>query len=206
MAVGLGNPGAQYAGTRHNVGFFFIDTLAQSAAADWTAKRGFSADWTKSENLFLLRPQTFMNNSGRAVAAAAHFWRLSPEQIVVIHDEVDLAPGIAKLKFGGGEAGHNGLRDISRALATRDYWRLRLGVGKPENVNVDISDYVLQRTTSAENTAIEQGVERVLAVWSDFIGGDSEKAMLTLHTKDTPKEESQEEPKRPHAAAAAAEK
>ena len=92
MAVGLGNPGAQYAGTRHNVGFFFIDTLAQLSAADWTAKRGFFADWTKAEDLFLLRPQTFMNNSGRAVAAAAHFWRLSPEQIVVIHDEVDLAP------------------------------------------------------------------------------------------------------------------
>ena len=98
----MGNPGAQYAGTRHNVGFFFIDTLAQLSAADWTAKRGFFADWTKAEDLFLLRPQTFMNNSGRAVAAAAHFWRLSPEQIVVIHDEVDLAPGIAKLKFGGG--------------------------------------------------------------------------------------------------------
>ena len=198
MAVGLGNPGAQYAGTRHNVGFFFIDTLAQLSAADWTAKRGFFADWTKAEDLFLLRPQTFMNNSGRAVAAAAHFWRLSPEQIVVIHDEVDLAPGIAKLKFGGGEAGHNGLRDISRALVTRDYWRLRLGVGKPENINADVSDYVLHRATSAENAAIEQSVEQVLAVWSDFIGGDSEKAMLTLHTKDTPNKKPKEEPKRPH--------
>ena len=116
---------------------------------------------------------------------------------MVIHDEVDLAPGIAKLKFGGGEAGHNGLRDISRALVTRDYWRLRLGVGKPENINADVSDYVLHRATSAENAAIEQSVEQVLAVWSDFIGGDSEKAMLTLHTKDTPNKNPKKNPNAP---------
>ena len=181
MAIGLGNPGSEYAGTRHNVGFLFVDTLAQLSAASFTTKRGFFADWTKAGNVFLLRPNTFMNNSGRAAAAAVRFWRLKPQEIVVIHDEVDLPPGIVKLKFGGGEAGHNGLRDISRALASRDYWRLRLGVGK--SATLDVASHVLHRPTNDEHPAIEKSIERALAVWTDFTAGSSEKAMLTLHTK-----------------------
>jgi PTH1 family peptidyl-tRNA hydrolase len=136
----------------------------------------------------LLKPDTYMNLSGRAVAALARFFAIEPAEILVAHDELDLLPGEAKMKFGGGHAGHNGLRDIDAQLGTSEFWRLRLGIGHPRNSafpQQDAVDYVLRPALESERTQIDAAIDRALAAWPAIAAGDFERAMLLLHTKST---------------------
>ena len=146
LFVGLGNPGPEYEATRHNAGFWWVDALARELKVSWVADRGYHGlvgrTTVHGHTFWLLKPQTFMNLSGKSVAALARFFKIAPEQILVAHDELDIVPGKAKLKFGGSHAGHNGLRDIHAQLGTDDYWRLRLGIGHP-GVKAEVVDWVL---------------------------------------------------------------
>ena len=190
LLVGLGNPGAQYENTRHNAGFWLLDKLAKKRDFLFASKSKFKADIAVitgviggGVGLKLMKPQTYMNNSGSAVAAVAAFYNILPADILVAHDEVDLPAGVVKLKFGGGTAGHNGLADISRCVGGTPYWRLRLGVGKPPFGGVE--QYVLQKPPTAERALIDDAIARVLAVWNDISGGNYDAAMNTLHTGNT---------------------
>jgi PTH1 family peptidyl-tRNA hydrolase len=186
LVAGLGNPGRGYASTRHNAGFWFADALAAKLGAAFGHEPRFGADVAKAGDLRICKPMTFMNASGRSVAALARFFGIEPDSILVVHDELDLSPGDAKLKFGGGHAGHNGLRDIHAQLGTSDYWRLRLGIGHPRNTDTplrDVVDYVLKAPDAPDRDAIDASIERVLGVWRDIAAGDMERAMMVLHTK-----------------------
>lgn len=180
LVAGLGNPGEQYARTRHNAGFWFLNALAEREGAKFAAK--FHGHFAATPRCRLLRPAVFMNESGRAVAAARAYFRLPPESILVAHDEADLPPGAARLKFGGGDAGHNGLADITRALGGGGYWRLRLGVGK--RPGGDIADYLLSRAPQEEREKIEGAIARALEVSPQMLAGEWQNAMLKLHTAD----------------------
>ena len=185
LVAGLGNPGRGYAGTRHNAGFWFVDELAGRLNATFAAEAKFGGDLAKAGALRLVKPMTFMNLSGRAVAAAARFFGVQPAEILVVHDELDLLPGKAKMKFGGGHAGHNGLRDIQSQLGSADFWRLRIGIGHPrdsELVQQDVVDYVLKPPRSEERAAIDEAMLRALKAWPAIAQGDMEDAMMTLHT------------------------
>ena len=186
LVAGLGNPGRGYAATRHNAGFWFADALAAKLGTSFSHEARFAADVAKAGDLRICKPMTFMNASGRSVAALARFFGIAPEAILVVHDELDLAPGDAKLKLGGGHAGHNGLRDIHAQLGTPDYWRLRLGIGHPRNTETplrDVVDYVLKAPDATDRDAIDASIERVLGVWRDIAAGDMERAMMVVHTK-----------------------
>ena len=187
LIVGLGNPGSQYANTRHNAGEDFVAALARQCGQvlQNTPKFfGLSARIAFQQNeVRLLVPTTFMNRSGQAVAAIAQFYKIAPESILVAHDELDLTPGTARLKRGGGHGGHNGLRDIIAALGNnRDFARLRLGIGHPGNAK-QVSDFVLSKAPTAEQNLLEQAIDRSLAVLGDIIEGDWERAMRELHTR-----------------------
>ena len=186
LVAGLGNPGRGYASTRHNAGFWFVDALAAKLGSAFSHEARFAADVAKAGDLRICKPMTFMNASGRSVAALARFFGIAPDAILVAHDELDLQPGDAKLKLGGGHAGHNGLRDIHAQLGTPDYWRLRLGIGHPRNTEMplrDVVDYVLKAPDATDRDAIDASIERVLAVWRDIAAGDMERAMMVVHTK-----------------------
>ena len=153
LIVGLGNPGDKYTATRHNAGFWFIDALAAQTNSKLVmdAKMfGVVGKLSPYQDIWLLMPTTFMNASGKAVAAVANYYKIKPAEILVAHDELDLPTGTAKLKFGGGHGGHNGLRDIHAALGTADYWRLRLGIDHPGDKS-EVVNYVLKAPTRAEN-------------------------------------------------------
>ncbi|MFV1922080.1 MAG: aminoacyl-tRNA hydrolase [Methylotenera sp.] len=184
LFVGLGNPGDKYLATRHNAGFWWIDLIAEqtSTPINLDAKM-YGAVGKLNQNAWLLKPTTFMNASGKSVAALANYFKISPEEIIVIHDELDLSPGQAKLKFGGGHGGHNGLRDIHAALGTPNYWRLRLGIGHPGNKN-EVVNYVLKPPTKDEQFAIEQSIDNSSKVLDLLLKGDTEQAMLKLHTQN----------------------
>ena len=194
LVVGLGNPGSKYESTRHNAGFWFVDALARDQRVSLSPDRKFFGDVAKlkgetGSDCWLLKPQTFMNRSGQAVGALANFFQISPAQILVVHDELDLGPGEVKLKVGGGVAGHNGLKDIREKLGTADFWRLRVGIGHPREQSMseqEVVDYVLHRPSSEHQTAIDVSLEKCLAVWSSLKAGDMEKAMHLLHTKPKP--------------------
>src|SRR5438067_7137521 len=186
LVVGLGNPGRRYAGTRHNSGFWFVDELNVKLGVSMTHESRFVSEVGKTGDLRIARPSTYMNDSGRAVAALARFFGVSPGELLIVHDELDLRPGDAKLKQGGGVAGHNGLRDIQAQLGVSDFWRLRLGIGHPRDSALpeqDVVDYVLKPPRAEERDAIVAAIERALAAWLDIARGDMEKAMLSLHTK-----------------------
>ena len=186
LVAGLGNPGRGYASTRHNVGFWFADRLASALGEDFAASAKFAGDVAKSGELRVVKPTTYMNESGRSVAALARFYNLAPQAILVVHDELDLPPGEVRLKLGGGLAGHNGLRDIDAGLGSADFWRLRIGIGHPrasEAPEQAVVDYVLKRPRAEEQKAIEAALKRALAVWPDIAKGDMERAMQTLHTR-----------------------
>lgn len=186
LVTGLGNQGRSYAATRHNAGFWFADALAAKLCASFTHESKFLADIAKSGELRIAKPMTFMNLSGRAVAGIARFFDIAPEAILVAHDELDLPAGEARLKLGGGVAGHNGLRDIKAQLGSADFWRLRLGIGHPRNSALperEVVDYVLKPPDGDERTQIEAAIERALAVSSDMLTGGMERAMTALHTK-----------------------
>lgn len=186
LVVGLGNPGADYAATRHNAGFWWLERFAAECGARLAPESRFHARVARCKygerEIILAAPQTFMNASGRAVAAIAHYYKIPPAQLLLVYDELDLAPGVAKLKFGGGHGGHNGVKDTKQALASADFWRLRLGIGHPEDRNA-VVEYVLKPPSRAESVAIERAIDASLAVMPDALSGAMEQAMLRLHTK-----------------------
>ena len=184
LVVGLGNPGPEYEATRHNAGFWWVENLADAQRVRLRAQAKFFsrvARLTDGEHdCWLLLPTTFMNASGRAVQAFASFYKIAPDDILVVHDELDLPPGTARLKKGGGVAGHNGLKDISAKLGP-DFWRLRIGIGHPGNRD-EVADYVLHPPRQEEAKLISSAVEQSLEVWSLIQAGEMEKAMHRLHT------------------------
>lgn len=190
LLVGLGNPGDKYAATRHNAGFWWIDQLAiqtNSKLALDAKFLGIAGKLNPNTDTWLLKPTTFMNVSGKSVAALANYYKILPAQILVIHDELDLPPNTAKLKKGGGHGGHNGLKDIASALGTADFWRLRLGIGHPGDRN-EVINFVLKAPLKDEQTAINQCIDDSMQIVPQLLSGDFETAMLKLHTKKTNRE------------------
>jgi PTH1 family peptidyl-tRNA hydrolase len=185
LFVGLGNPGPEYEATRHNAGFWWVDALAQELKTSLIMDKGYyglvARATVHAQTVWLLQPQTFMNLSGKSVGALARFFKITPQEILVAHDELDIAPGQMKLKFGGSHAGHNGLRDIHAQLGCGDYWRLRLGVGHPGNKN-EVVNWVLKKPSQDHRIAIEQCIDRSLKALPAFLAGEMEKATLLLHT------------------------
>lgn len=186
LLVGLGNPGPQYVSTRHNAGFWWLDAVARELGATLVPERGYFGNVARVNRaagaIYLLAPMTYMNLSGKAVAALARFFKIEPQQILVAHDELDLLPGNVKLKQGGSAAGHNGLKDIQAQLGTPDFWRLRLGIGHP-GVKAEVIDYVLRKPTADDRDAIEKSIELSLSALDLLLAGEMERAMMKLHTK-----------------------
>jgi PTH1 family peptidyl-tRNA hydrolase len=184
LIVGLGNPGASYEATRHNVGFWFVDALASRLGASFRAEKKFQGDVVKaiagSQDVWLLKPTTYMNLSGHSAQALAHFYKIPTHNILVVHDELDLAPGTARLKRGGGHGGHNGLRDLTQKLG-KDFLRLRLGIGHPGEARL-VSDYVLSKPSQEDRQHIEDAMYDALDVMDLVMEGELEKAMHQLHT------------------------
>ncbi len=187
LVVGLGNPGREHAATRHNAGFWFADALASRLGTAFVSEGKFHGQVAKvAGDLRLLKPGTYMNLSGRSVSALARFFAIAPDDTLVVHDELDLLPGEAKMKFGGGIAGHNGLRDIAAQFGTPEFWRLRLGIGHPRDSSIpqqDVADYVLAPPSRDDRRAIDDALDRSLDAWPAIAAGDFERAMLLLHTR-----------------------
>jgi PTH1 family peptidyl-tRNA hydrolase len=190
LFVGLGNPGPEYEATRHNAGAWWIDALAHALKAQMVMDRsyhGFVARTTVGgQTVWLLQPQTFMNLSGKSVAALARFFKILPDEIMVAHDEMDVVPGEAKLKFGGSHAGHNGLRDIHAQLGSDAYWRLRLGVGHP-GVKSEVVSWVLKKPSTDHRIAIEQAIDRSIKALPHLLAGEMDKATMLIHTSKPPR-------------------
>ena len=189
LVVGLGNPGKKYERTRHNAGFWCVERLARAARVEFRHDgkfHGHVAKLGEPAEIWLLTPATFMNHSGRAVAALTTFYKIEPPQILVVADELDLAPGVARLKFGGGVSGHNGLKDIAECLGSRDFWRLRIGIGHPRDTATEqeVVDYVLHPPRAQEQPLIDDAIARGLDVWPLVAQDNYEAAMLKLHTKE----------------------
>ena len=189
LIVGLGNPGIKYAQTRHNAGFGFIDAICDKYGLVIKASKKFYGYADKvniaGHNIWLLKPTTFMNHSGRAVASLANFYKISNAEILVAYDELDLPTGTAKLKQGGGHGGHNGLRDIIALTGCNDFYRLRLGIGHPGHKSQVVS-WVLNRASVADEISINLAIKNSVAVLEDLLDGNLAKAMKDLHTKDAP--------------------
>ncbi|SDV48218.1 aminoacyl-tRNA hydrolase [Chitinasiproducens palmae] len=190
LIVGLGNPGPEYAATRHNAGFWFVDRVAADIGATLRHEQRFQGMAGRGRlgghDVYLLEPQTFMNRSGLSVVSLARFYKILPDEILVAHDELDLAPGVARLKRGGGTGGHNGLKDIGAHLSTPDYWRLRLGIGHPRDglpagAKPDVANFVLKPPRREEQDQIDEAIDRALAVLDGFVAGQGERAMMQLH-------------------------
>ena len=190
LFVGLGNPGPEYEATRHNAGFWWIDQIARQLGIRLVHERGYHGRMARAgvggQSVWLLEPQTFMNLSGRSVAALARFYKIAPEHILVVHDELDLAPGQAKLKKGGGHAGHNGLRDIHAQLGSSDYWRLRIGIGHPGDKS-EVVGWVLRKPPADELTLIESAVSRSAQAFEQLVAGEMERATAHIHTDKPPR-------------------
>ena len=185
LFVGLGNPGPEYEATRHNAGFWWIDALSRQLKAPLSLDKNYHGQVARTtvngQTVWLLKPLTFMNLSGKSVSALARFFKISPAEILVAHDELDIVPGEVKLKFGGSHAGHNGLRDIHAQLGTADYWRLRIGVGHP-GVKAEVIHWVLKKPSQEHRTAIEDCIERSLKAVPELLTGEMEKATMLIHT------------------------
>ena len=190
LFVGLGNPGPEYEATRHNAGFWWIDALARELKAPLSLDKSYYGQLARTtlngQTVWLLKPLTFMNLSGKSVAALARFFKIEPTQVLVAHDELDIAPGQAKLKFGGSHAGHNGLRDIHAQLGSGDYWRLRLGVGHP-GVKSEVINWVLKKPSQEDRMAIEDSIARALKAVPELLKGEMEKATMMIHTSVAPR-------------------
>jgi PTH1 family peptidyl-tRNA hydrolase len=188
LIVGLGNPGADYDRTRHNAGFWLVDQLADDLRAPLSADKAFFGHVGKGRHggaaILLLKPMTYMNRSGQAVSALARFYKLVPEQVLVVHDELDLLPGQAKIKQGGSHAGHNGLKDIQSALGSPQFWRLRLGIGHPRSLGLvqQVIDFVLHPPRREEQDKIDDTLTRSRAVIPALLDGQFEQAMQQLHS------------------------
>ena len=185
LIVGLGNPGAQYEQTRHNAGFWFVEEIARLKGAQFRPESKFSGDVCKvileGRDTWLLKPDTFMNRSGQAVQKLASFYKIPVENILVAHDELDLEPGTARLKTGGGHGGHNGLRDIIAHLG-KEFHRLRIGIGHPGHRD-QVSDYVLHRASKDDQISIDNSIDDALRVLPLLAEGSWEKAVHRLHSK-----------------------
>jgi len=187
LIVGLGNPGPQYEQTRHNAGFWFVEAIARRHGGSFKSDSKFHGETCKlrleGEELWLLKPMTFMNKSGQAIAALARFYKIPPEGILVAHDELDLPPGDIRLKTGGGHGGHNGLRDtISQLGGSREFHRLRIGIGHPGHSS-QVTGYVLGKAPASEQIEMESAIDRALDALPLAIGGELQKAMNQLHSK-----------------------
>lgn len=190
LFVGLGNPGPDYEATRHNAGFWWIDEVARALKVNLVMDKSYhgllARTTVNGQTVWLLEPQTFMNLSGKSVAALARFFKIQPQEILVAHDELDVIPGEAKLKFGGSHAGHNGLRDIHAQLGTGDYWRLRLGVGHP-GIKSEVVHWVLKKPSLDHRIAIGQSIDRAIKALPDFLAGNMDKATMLVHTSKPPR-------------------
>lgn len=184
LIVGLGNPGAEYAETRHNAGFWLCERLARELGVSLGREARFHgiAGHARAEQVWLLLPQTFMNRSGQAVRALTQFYRIEPAEMLVVHDELDLPPGQMRLKFGGGLGGHNGLKDITSHLGTQDYWRLRVGIGHPGDRN-EVANYVLKPPRKEELADIDAALDRALLAWPLLAKADFSAATQKINSK-----------------------
>ncbi len=188
LIVGLGNPGRKYEATRHNAGFWWLDGLVRGSSG-FRAESRFHGEVAKLQlstgEVWLLKPDTYMNESGRAVHSLASYYKVEPQDILVAHDELDLVPGVARLKLGGGLSGHNGLRDIAARLGTKDFWRLRIGIGHPREKmqgRQEVADYVLHPPGADDRAAIDHALDEAHRVWKMISAHDLQGAMLKLHT------------------------
>ena len=197
LVVGLGNPGKEYERTRHNAGFWLVERFAQANHVALRKDGKFQALVGRIDpaGAWLLMPQSFMNRSGSAVQMLAGFFKIKPEEILVVHDELDFDPGVARLKQGGGIAGHNGLRDISQRIGSHDYWRLRIGVGRPP-AGREGADYVLEKPMAEDKAAIDASIDKALALLPQMIAGDMQGAMNKLHTEEKPPAPPRKEPEK----------
>jgi len=184
LIVGLGNPGREYENTRHNAGFWFVDFLAKKLNCNFTLEGKFFGEVAKvkfnGNDLFLLKPQTYMNLSGKSIQALASFYKILPEEVLLVHDELDFKPGVSKLKQGGGNGGHNGLKDTDRVIG-KNYWRLRIGIGHPGDSN-KVAGYVLNNPTVDERIEIDRVLDKALGISNELIGGNFSIAQKILHT------------------------
>ena len=187
LVVGLGNPGGQYEATRHNAGFWFADLVAQKYGGIFRTESKFfgqtcriQLDNTCCE---LLKPSTYINRSGRSVSSFARYFNIPLEQMLIAHDELDLPAGIIRLKQGGGHAGHNGLRDIANALGGRDFWRLRVGIDRPQS-GINTVDYVLGRPSRESVDLIKCGLNQAVELLPEIVTGEFPKAMNLLHRRE----------------------
>ena len=198
LIVGLGNIGTEHEDDRHNAGFWFVDALAREMGATFKNERGFHGAVARLSNAaagtYLLKPSTYMNRSGQAVLALANFYKILPDEILVVHDEMDLPPGGIKMKKGGGHAGHNGLKDIGARLSTNDFWRLRIGVGHPRELQLEqeVIDFVLHRPSREHQALIDEAMAKAVPLMPHVVAGDMEVAMMKLHSK--PRTESKQRP------------
>ena len=199
LFVGLGNPGPEYEDTRHNAGFWWIDELARDLKVNLVPERSYFGLMARANvggnTIWLLEPQTFMNASGKSVGALARFFKIKPEEVLVVHDELDIPPGQVKLKRGGSHAGHNGLRDIHAQLGSSDYWRLRIGIGHP-GVKGEVIHWVLKKPAPDQRQLIEDSIAHSLKAYPTMLAGDMDKATLLVHTTKPPRPK----PPRPSAA------
>ena len=186
LIVGLGNPGPEYEATRHNAGFWFIDAVARELRVSLVPDRsyfGLVARVNRSDGqVWLLEPMTFMNLSGKSVAALARFFKIEPDEIMVAHDELDLLPGQVKMKLGGSHAGHNGLKDIQAQLGSAEFWRLRLGIGHPGE-RAEVVNYVLRKPPAEDREAIDKCIEQSIAALPLLLDGEMERALMKVHAK-----------------------
>ncbi len=201
LIAGLGNPGPEYEQTRHNAGFWWVDEVARQLKAPLQMERGHfglmaRATSAAGHSVWLLEPQTFMNLSGKSVASLARFFKIAPEEVLVVHDELDLPPGEAKLKRGGSSAGHNGLRDVHAQLGSTDFWRLRIGIGHPGSKS-QVAGWVLKKPSPDDRIAIAQAMDRCLRALPHLVAGEMDKATALIHTSKPPRPK----PPRPPAAA-----
>jgi PTH1 family peptidyl-tRNA hydrolase len=185
LIVGLGNPGADYVDTRHNAGFWLVDLIASDQSLNFRFEKRCNADECKlksqGKDIYIQKPQAFMNRSGQPVAALARYYRIKPEQILVLHDELDLPPGTNRIKQGGGHGGHNGLRDLINHLGSREFFRVRIGIGHPGDSN-QVINYVLHKPSTADLSQIDSANRDTLAVMPMVFEGRIDKAMQALHT------------------------
>ena len=185
LITGLGNPGTKYDGTRHNAGFWFVDELARRYNGIFKVESRFSGECCKVDiagsTVWLLKPSTFMNRSGLSVKQLSSFFKISPNEILIAHDELDILPGTLRLKSGGGHGGHNGLRDLHAQIG-KDYWRLRLGIGHPGDAK-KVADYVLSRPSASDEIDIRRSIDAAADEIERIVVGDMQKVMNTLHTK-----------------------
>ncbi len=193
LIVGLGNPGIDYTDTRHNAGFWFLDQLAQREKVFFHEEKKFQGEVARvrlaGQDIWLLKPTTFMNRSGQAVVALALYYKILPEEILVVHDELDLMPGCMKLKKGGGNAGHNGLKDITEKLSTPNFWRLRLGTGHPRSLGMaqPVADFVLHAPSSEHKEMIQECIAASLKTTNDIACGDMARVQRSLAKYGSPK-------------------